>query len=178
MRYSALLSIAFIVGVVLPASAEWVQNLERETLEYNLMKFTDCNKVCATELARNVIDGSIDEALDLIASIKAGASEKNKRLRGILIYQFARRTYERGETVISKYGACSRTCDELHRDIVTLGKAGALGPLLKGSGANPAIFSDPKIVGILLKHLKPVDPAKLPWQFHNQNWWKLLERTA
>jgi hypothetical protein len=152
--------------------------VEKQALRTALEQYSSCNQTCATDLAVVIVDKTIEEGLDLIASLQTLATAKNKLMRAALFYTLARRAVERGEKIVSTHGACAQECDKLHSDVVTLARAGLLGPMLRDGRIDSAVFANPKILAVYIKYLKPIPPENLPWHFHNQDWWRRVRDSA
>jgi hypothetical protein len=159
-------------------AASYDPTIEREQLQRALQQYTQCNQECAASLAGTIINSSVEEAVDLIAATKGLSTTTNKGMKAALVYGLFRRSYERAEKIVSSHGACSSQCDAMSADVVTLGRAGLLGPMVKGGKIDTAALESPEGLKVFLKYVKPIDPNKLPWQFHNEQWWKRIQNTA
>jgi hypothetical protein len=155
----------------------WNPPNEKEALRKALEQYTACNTTCAAQLSGIIVDQGIEQGLDLVASVPAISAAPNK-LKLALFYVVLRRAVARGEKIVSSHGACSTECDKLNADAVTLGRAGALGPLIRNGNVDPQTFQDPRVLQTYLKYVKPVPADQLPWQFKNDDWWKKLSSTS
>jgi hypothetical protein len=179
---------AFFFLVLLTGSATsetWNPTMEKQALQTALQQDKDCNQACAISLAGVIIDQGIEQALDLVASLRKieRADDSKEKADSIkvqiaLFYAMIGRASLRGEKIISTHGACSNKCDQLNSDVVALARSGALGPMLHDGKVDPAIFQDQRIFQIYLKYVTPIPSNKLPWQFHNEDWWKKIASTA
>jgi hypothetical protein len=173
------ISIALVFGAcgAQAQAPSWDPALERDALRQALEKDTSCNAKCAIGLASVIVDQGIEEGVDLVATLqKAGNSPGTLQLA--LLYELMRRSATRPEKIVSSHGACSNECDKLNADVVTLARAGALGPMLKGDKVDLQVLRDPRILQIYMKYIKPIPADKLPWQFKNDDWWKRLSNSA
>jgi hypothetical protein len=171
----------FLFLVLLTGSATgetWNPTVEKQALQTALQQDKDCNQACALSLAGVTIDQSIEQALDLVASLPQIAKANSVKVQIALFYAMIRRASLRGEKIVSTHGACSNKCDQLNSDVVALARSGALGPMLHDGTVDPAIFQDQRIFQIYLKYVTPIPSNKLPWQFHNEDWWKKIASTA
>ena len=181
-RLGSLLPAALLVvlSCTPAAGADYISSVDKKALQIALDQYTSCNKECAVGLSATLVDGSIDQGLDLVASVPKLATEKNTKLRMVLFYALVRRAYEKGGKVVSSYGACSNQCDALNAQIVVLGRSGALGPMIHNQKVDERIFSNAEVVKAYEAFVKPIDgnALKVPWQFYNEAWWKKIESTA
>ena len=150
--------------------------VEKAELATALSNYSQCNASCSAEVVGNVWDQGVDVSLAFVSALAATPTGRKAALAAW--YVFARTTYQGAGKVVSSHGACANTCDAMYADIVTLGQAGVLGPLLKDGKVDEAALTNPKVLDAYLKHVKPVPSGKLPWQFHNQAWWDKISKTA
>ena len=145
-------------------------------LQYQLNRYTSCQKECSKELAADIINGSIDVALATFGLNEV--QTKSKTLRNISFLAYIRLVYETGNKSILSEKMCSSKCDAMYNDIVTLGRKGALGPLVKGKELDDEFFNDQDVLNILKKYVKPINPEDLPPHFHNEIWWNQIQNTV
>ena len=61
---------------------------------------------------------------------------------------------------------------ELNQEIVTLGRAGFLGPMTRGEQVNEAALNKPEIWNAFLRFVKPI---QLPAEHRGEQWWRYIE---
>jgi len=161
------------MGAIAQVSAE-----QQTALKVSLESYSSCNAGCAAEVAKTMGNEGVDAFLGFVGASAVKSTDKNKMLRMATWFVFMRSVYESGKKVVSTHAVCANTCDAMHADIVTLGRAGVLGPLLKNGKVDEQLLNNPKVLETYLKYVKAVPPEQLPWQFHNQSWWKKIASTV
>lgn len=172
-RLILVLMILASSGAAAQVSAE-----QQQALKVSLESYSSCNAGCAVEVAKTMGNEGVDTFLGFVGASAVKSTDKNKMLRIATWYVFMRSVYESGKKVASTHVVCANKCDAMHADIITLGSAGVLGPLLKNGKVDEQLLNNPKVLETYLKYVKPVPPEQLPWQFHNQSWWKKVASTA
>ena len=172
----------FAVGIVLTLSCQNsvaqrpISEVQKDELAAALSLYSKCNAACSAAVAGNVLDQGVDASLAFVAAL--AATPANKKTAMAAWYVFARTVFQGGSKVVSNHGACAAKCDAMYSDIVSLGQAGVLGPLLKDGKVNEAALNNPKVVEAYSRYLKPLPSGSLPWQFHNEKWWDKVNHTA
>jgi hypothetical protein len=172
-RLVLVLLVSASMGAAAQVSAE-----QQQALKVSLESYSSCSAGCAAEVAKAVGNEGVDTFLGFVGAIAVKSTDKNKKLRIATWFVFMRSVYESGKKVVSTHAVCANACDAMHSDIVTLGSAGVLGPLLKKGRVDEQLLNNPKVFETYQKYVKPVPPEQLPWQFHNQSWWKKVASTA
>lgn len=168
-----VLLVSASMGAVAQVSAE-----QQQALKVSLESYSSCNEGCAAEVAKTIGNEGVDAFLGFVGASAIKPTDENKKLRMATWFVFMRSVNESGKKVASTHAVCAARCDVMHADIVTLGRAGVLGPLLKDGKVDEQLLNNPKVLEMYLKYVKPVPPEQLPWQFHNQSWWKKVTGTA
>lgn len=167
-----VLAIGIATALCAPAVAFDLE-VNRTELEIAFTKYTECNSGCAKELALQIGDESVEEALETVGIIEGTKSKKiSKKLKVLGFYAFMRSAFERGKEIVNANNVCANQCDALNKEIVTLGRAGLLGPMLRGEEVNSEALSKPEIWDAYLKFVKPIE---LPAEHKGDEWWKYIQ---
>jgi hypothetical protein len=145
----------------------------KEDVRRALEVYTSCNGSCALDLAEKIGNESVDLGLETVGFLaSARSTDVSKRVKVVMFYALMRSAYERSKKVISTHAVCTNKCDELNQEIVTLGRAGLLGPMTRGEQVNEAALNKPEIWNAYLRFVKPV---QLPAEHRGERWWRHIE---
>jgi hypothetical protein len=171
-----LLLIAGIVLALCAPTSALDLDANRAELEKALADYTTCNSQCAKELSKKIGNESVDQILETVGFIEGAKSDKiSKKLKVLAFYAFLRSAYERGKTVVRTHKVCANRCDALNQEIVTLGRAGILGPMLRGKEVDSVALSRAEIWDAYLKYVKPIE---LPAEHRSEEWWKFIQSSG
>lgn len=143
----------------------------KEDVRKALELYTSCSKNCAVELAEKLGNESIDQILETVGYTAAAKSDTSKKVKVLAFYAFLRSAYSRGKSVVKTHAVCAQSCDQLNDAIVTLGRAGLLGPMVRGDKLDEAALSRPEIWEAYVKF---VNPIQLPAEHRSEEWWKFI----
>jgi hypothetical protein len=144
----------------------------KEEVRKALELYTACNKSCAVELAEKLGNESVDQVLETVGfTAAAKADAVSKKVKILSFYVFLRSAYYRAKSVVKSHAACARNCDQLNEAVVALGRAGLLGPMIRGDKVDEAALSKPEIWEAYMKYVKPI---QLPAEHRSEEWWKFI----
>ena len=145
----------------------------KEDVRRALQGYTSCNSSCAVELAEKIGNESVDLGLETVGFLaSARSTEVSKKVKVVMFYALMRSAYERSKKVISTHAVCASKCDELNKEIVSLGRAGLLGPMTRGEQVNETALNKPEIWNAYLRFVKPV---QLPAEHRGEQWWRYVK---
>jgi hypothetical protein len=171
LRSTRVFLAAAAICVLAPVSAlAYDPSVDRAALKAALQKYTSCTSDCAAELGLRILNESVDVGLKTVGAIKANASAPNA-IKYASFYVLLRSVYESGKKIINSNAACYSSCDSLNKEIVELGRAGLLGPMLKGGNVEESTFNNPRILDAYQKFLKPI---QLPAEERGAAWAKYI----
>jgi hypothetical protein len=159
-----------IAGLTSAPVLAYDPKLDEAALTTALQKYTSCSTDCAKQLGLQILNESADVGLKAVGAIKSNDSAPNA-IKVATFYVLLRSIYESGKKIGANNVACYQTCDELNKEIVTLGRSGLLGPMLKGGKLDESTFDSPKVIDAYQKFLKPV---QLPAEERGSAWAKYI----
>jgi hypothetical protein len=153
----------------IPCASALADDVDHAALDAAFQKYTSCNTQCAKTLGAQILNEGVDVGLKTVGAIKA--SSASDAIKFATFFVLARSIYQSGKKVINTNVACYNSCDQLNREIVTLGQSGLLGPMLKSSRIDESTFKNPKILDAYQKFVKPV---QLPAEEKGADWAKFI----
>lgn len=145
----------------------------KEDVRRALELYTSCNKTCAIELAEKLGNESVDQVLETVGFTAAAKSDAtSKKVKVLAFYAFLRSAYGRGKSVVKTHAVCAKSCDELNAAVVTLGRAGLLGPMIRGDKVDETALTKSEIWEAYIKLVKPI---QLPAEHRSEEWWKFIK---
>ncbi|MBX5157669.1 hypothetical protein HJB89_11100 [Rhizobium sp. NZLR8] len=149
------------LAAMLLASSSFAQDASayKKELRSALESYTACTTSCSATLAADIIDKGVDMGLKTVGALKTSSSKDS--VKYVTFYVLMRSIYDSGAKLINDNAACYNTCDSLNKEIVELGRAGLLGPMLKDGNIDEATFTNQRILDAYQKFVKPIQlPAK------------------
>jgi hypothetical protein len=147
------------------------ERIDKAKLKAAIEQYSGCQTTCAEDLAVQLVDSGVDVALSTVGVIKSSPKLPNA-LKVLTFYAFARNVYTAGGKIINDNAACYQKCDDLSKAIVTLGRAGALGPMKRDEAIDPEILKNAKVLDAYQQFIKPIP---LPAEERSKEWGKYIE---
>jgi|ERR1043166_5316612 hypothetical protein len=144
--------------------------IDQQALQMALDQYTSCQKACAVGLATDFFNAGVEGGLKLVGA--AATFSKDKKVGALAFYAAARGIYQSGKKVIETEATCSGSCDDLNKEIVALGRAGLLGPMLKGGKVDKDALDNARVFNAYIKYIKPIP---LPAEERSKEWWKYIQ---
>ncbi len=156
-------------------AAEYDSNVAQAELVKALERLNDCNKGCAIELRSMIFDGVAKATLGHFGAMKTQESKASKKIKVLTWYVFIQFLYETGVDTLEANKACYESCDKLSQDIIRLGRAGLLGPMIRGQSVDYDALANGEVFKSYLKFIKPIE---LPAEHRSKDWWKAISSTG
>lgn len=169
LQVAAVMTCFLALAAVAPANA-YDAAVDKAALKTALQQYGSCSGDCAAALVPLILNASVDVGLKTLGTMKA-TEKASKMVKYASFYALIRMINETGAKVLKEHKACYETCDSLNKEIVELGRAGLLGPMLKDGKIDEAAFSNQRIIDAFTKFLKPI---QLPAEEKGEAWAKYI----
>jgi hypothetical protein len=161
------MALPFLIGG--PAYADDAA-IDRAALKLAFQSYGSCNQDCAESLAVDILDEGVNTGLGAVGAIKL--TNASDIVKYATFYALIRSIVRSGEKIVDNNKACYTACDALNKEIVALGSAGLLGPMLKGGKIDESALTNQKIIDAYQKFIKP---TQLPAEEKGPNWDKYIK---
>lgn len=172
ITWTFLISLMFVGNLY---AEEYSTEIAKNELETALNNYTSCTESCASELGNMIFSKAPSVVLTAFGVMKGSESDNPNSIKVLSWIAFLQYVHNTGKTIVNENAACYQSCDKLNDDIVRLGRAGLLGPMLKGNNIDVDALSSSEAFSSYLKFVKPI---QLPAVHRDEKWWKELQSTG
>jgi hypothetical protein len=156
-------------------SEEYKVSIAQDELKKALEKYSSCQGGCALELSKMIFEGVPTTVVSGFGAMAAQEASIPDSIKVLTWVAFAQYLYNTGEKIVDDNKACYESCDALNSEIIRLGRAGLLGPMLRGDSIDLEALKDGAVFRAFLQFIKPIE---LPAEHRGKEWWDLVRSTA